>query len=78
MHQPQLKKKNPTTTTTRSTTLHIKMHTPEQTLQKLKKEVSYTLHWLALLHPRVADYAPPKIGAGGMGKFSVMAFLIDN
>ena len=57
MRQPQLfkkkKKKKPTT----ATTLHIKMHTPEQTLQKLKKEVSYPLHWLALLHPRVADYA---------------------
>ena len=75
MHQPQLKKKP---NNNKKHYFARQNAYPGANSTKVKEGSLIYSALACFIAPQSCRLCPSKIGAGGMGKFSVMAFLIDN
>ena len=75
MRQPQLFKKKKKTNN--NYFAHQNAY-PRANSTKVKEGSLISSALACFIAPQSCRLCPPKIGGGGMGKFSVMAFLIDN
>ena len=78
MHQPQLKKKPNNNNNNKKHYFAHQNAYPGANSTKVKEGSLIYSALACFIAPQSCRLCPSKIGAGGMGKFSVMAFLIDN